>query len=396
MYQVLRNQQLSLTKNIALAVAQIFLWGGSYFLLSVLAAPIMKETGWTHQMVYGVLSLSLLVAGLASSSVGKITNTSKNNYILLYSGCTMALGLTLIGLAQPYWLFAVGWLIVGIGMAMGLYDALFALLGKEYGKEANRSIIQITLISGFASTICWFFISFLLNYFDWRTICFLYAFVLLISIFPLHRFAFPSSHYEDETIAKELSVAEVPVGIFKSNIFRLLLAYFTIGAVLMTGVIIQLIDILMSKEMSLTTAVSIAALLGPSQVGARIIDMIAPKKTALKTALIASVFILLGLVLLLLTPKIAFVGVIFFGLGNGMRSILKGTLPLSIFGQKGYAVILGKLAGLPLVTQAATPFIGALIIQQFGTSVFVIILAALALVNIILVLVLQKMRINTP
>lgn len=387
----LKIPQLSLAKNVALALAQIFLWGGSFFILSVLVEPIMKETNWSHQMVYGVLSLSLLIWGLLSSRIGKIINKSENDFILLYSGVAMALGLTIIGLAHQFWIFILGWIIIGISMAMGLYDALFALLGKKYGKEAGKSIIQITLISGFAPTVSWFFVSFLLNYFDWRTACFIYAFVLLISVFPLHRFAFQTTENKTEEIPEKKAVIEtVSADLFRSRIFCLLLVYFTIGSVMMTGIVVHLIDILLSKEMSLAIAAGIAALLGPSQVGVRVLDLILPKKTPEKTAFISAVAIFIGLVLLLISPKIAFLGVIFFGLGNGMRSILKGTLPLAIFGQKGYAVILGKLAGLPLIAQAATPFIGSFVIQQFSASVFLVVLSVLACVNIVFVLLIQK------
>ncbi|WKW46891.1 MFS transporter [Myroides sp. JBRI-B21084] len=387
----LKVPQLPITKNIALAVAQIVLWGGSFFILSVLADPIMKETGWSHQMVYGVLSLSLLVSGLVSSKIGKTINEREKDYILLYSGVVMALGLTIIGLAQQFWIFILGWIIIGISMAMGLYDALFALLGKRYGREANKSIIQITLISGFAPTVSWFFVSHLLHYVDWRTACFIYTFVLLISVFPLHRFAFQATENVTNKTSEKVVTESVSTDLFRSKIFRLLLAYFTIGSMLMTGIVVHLIDILLSNEMHLATAVSIAALLGPSQVGVRVLDLVLPKKTAETTAVISAIAIFTGLVLLLISPKIAFLGVIVFGLGNGMRSILKGTLPLAIFGQKGYAVILGKLAGLPLIAQAVTPFIGGFVIQQFNSSVYICLLAVLALVNIILVVLVKKL-----
>lgn len=389
----LKISKSSIAKNTALAIAQIFLWGGSFFILSVLAKPIMKETGWSHQMVYGILSLSLLVCGLVSSRIGKIINKSKNDFVLLYSGVVMALGLVFIGLSKHFFVFALGWVVIGISMAMGLYDALFALLGQRYGMEANKSITQITLISGFAPTVSWFLVSFLLNHFDWRNACFIYAFVLLISVYPLHRFAFRktehTTHVVTDKATKKIMIENVPTDVFRTKIFRLLLAYFTIGSILMTGISVHLIDILLSKEMSLTTAVGIASLLGPSQVGVRVLDLIRPKKAPVKTALISTLAILAGLILLLISPKIAVAGVIVFGLGNGMRSILKGTLPLVVFGQKDYAIILGKLAGLPLIAQAITPFIGSFTLQQFNSPVYLCVLSILACINIVLVLAIR-------
>jgi len=40
-------------------------------------------------------------------------------------------------------------------MGTGLYDAVFAALGRMYGSEARTPITNLTLFGGFASTVCW-------------------------------------------------------------------------------------------------------------------------------------------------------------------------------------------------------------------------------------------------
>ena len=47
------------------------------------------------------------------------------------------------------------WLLLGLGMGLGLYDAAFAALGRIYGDSARKAITGITLIAGFASTVGW-------------------------------------------------------------------------------------------------------------------------------------------------------------------------------------------------------------------------------------------------
>lgn len=385
----IKLSQSTIVKNCALALAQILLWGGSFFILSVLAGPIMKEMKWSHPMVYGVLSASLLISGLVSSTIGKIINKYDKDYIVSYSGFVMAFGLAIIGFSQQFWVFVIGWLIIGLAMGMGLYDALFALLGKKYGTGASKSIIQITLISGFASTISWFVISYFLKIVEWRTICFVYSSLLLILIYPLHKFALNTPNKLSSN-TKDILNINVKNDFYRNKTFCLLLIYFTIGSIIMTGIMIHIIDILMSKQIALATAVGFAALLGPSQVGVRIIDLFLPKKAPEKTAIISAVAILLGLIVLLISTKIVFLGVIIFGFGNGMRSILKGTLPLSLFKQDEYAIVMGKLAGFPLIAQAATPFIGGFIMQQFGVTTFLFGLGILAFINMLLVFILNK------
>ncbi len=374
----------------ALGIAQILLWGGSYFILSVLAEPIMKDTGWSYQMVYGSLSLSLLISGLLLPRIGKIIGSDGKNIILPYAGVVMALGLIVLGLSEHFLVFIAGWTIIGVAMGMGLYDALFASLGKSYGKATGKVIVQVTLISSLAPTISWSLVSLLLSNYGWRVACFLYAAILLVAIFPIHKFALPAA---ESKAAKQLQQKNKKGGsdeAFRSKIFYLLLTNFTVGAVLTTGVIIHLIDILLDKNMAMATVVGVVAFLGPSQAGVRVLELLFSKNEPVRTAIVSAVVTLSGIMLFLLDPKVAVPGVILFGMGNGMRSILRGTLPLAIFGQENYAVAMGKLARMPLIAQALTPLMSGFLIQQFSISVFLYAFCALAFINILLTLMIPK------
>ena len=50
--------------------------------------------------------------------------------MLSASNLTIAAGLVLLGLAQSVAVMTFAWFVLGIGMAMGLYDAAFAALGE--------------------------------------------------------------------------------------------------------------------------------------------------------------------------------------------------------------------------------------------------------------------------
>jgi MFS family permease len=389
----LNQNYFQFIESFFLGIAQILLWGCSYFVLSILADPIMKETNWSPQFIYGCLSISILISGLISPKIGRIINNSQKNYILFLSGIIMSLGLITISLSSGKIVYFVGWVLLGIAMGFGLYDALFASLGKKYGKKASGSIIQITLISGFATTVAWPILSYCSTNYGWRNSLLIFAILLIIFTLPVHFFSFAYQQHSKEKNEKK----ENKIIIQKINIvpdlklsFYLLLINFSIGSFLMTGLYVYIIEILKDKGIGLKEAIAIGALLGPSQVGVRLLDLLFPKKTPIITALISSFAIFISFVLLLLSYKIAFIGVIIFGLGNGMRSILRGTLPLWIFSPKIYAKIIGNLALLPLVAQAATPFLGGLIIQYLGIKSFVYCLCFLAAFNLIPLFILQK------
>ena len=89
-------------------------------------------------------------------------------------------------------MFTLGWLVLGAAMGAGLYDPAFATLGRLYGTGARAIITSLTLIGGFASTVCWPLSALLLGYFGWRGTCLAYAVVNLGLVLPLYRFGLPA------------------------------------------------------------------------------------------------------------------------------------------------------------------------------------------------------------
>ena len=70
---------------------------------------------------------------------------------------------------------AAGWVVIGIGMAFGLYDVAFSTLAGLFGSGARGSITGITLIAGFASTIGWSLTAWIGDAWGWREACLAWA-----------------------------------------------------------------------------------------------------------------------------------------------------------------------------------------------------------------------------
>ena len=111
--------------------------------------------------------------------------------MLAVSNLVLAAGLALLGLAQGMPSLAVAWIVLGIGMAMGLYDPAFAALTRLYGRAARAPITGITLIAGFASTIGWPASAWFEHAFGWREACFIWAALNLLVAMPLNWWAIP-------------------------------------------------------------------------------------------------------------------------------------------------------------------------------------------------------------
>jgi len=371
-----------------IGIAQILVWGGSFFILSVLARPIMEETGWSRQWVYGGLSLGIFISGLLLPWIGKCIKRYGGREILAGSGIVTAIGLIIIACTHslPWFIFA--WMILGVAMAMGLYDALYAVLGNSYGKSAKTAIMTVTLISGFCTTLVWPLLAYGVTHLGWRMTCLVWAAVLIATIWPIYRISLPA---EPKTLTFKQSPRNelIPVTVDK-KIYLLMSAIFMLAAIIMTVISIQLIDILQDGGLSLAAAVGITVFIGPSQVAARVMDILIKFKHPVTSLLISVVFVLIGLLLIALFPEHAIIAVIVYGCGNGLRSIVRGTLPLAILKPEEFAIVMGRIARPSLIAQGATPILSAMIFEHFGAEVLMMTLITLAAVSIALSLALQK------
>lgn len=382
----------SIVNSSLLGIAQIIAWGGSFYLTAVLAAAVVRDTGWAQAWVYGSLSVGILVSGLLAPAVGKLISRFGGRPMLLASSPIIALGLLLLAIAPNLPSFVGAWLVIGTGMAAGLYDPLFATLGQRYGKNARGAITQVTLVSGFCTSITWPLVALLVEHLGWRGACLAYSTMLMLLVLPIYLYTLrpqPIAAPTDSTA--NVIPDELPQAAPQGRVYWLMTASFILAAVIMTAISVQLISLLQARGATLVTALAIAALIGPSQVGARVIEVLFARRAhPIWSMLGSTAMVAIGLILTLVEPSLAVLGMILYGTGSGIRSIVRGTLPLALFGAKVYPLVLGRVARPTLIGQALTPIVGGLIQQHFGATATFAVLVALALLNIALVVWLRR------
>ncbi len=379
-----------------LGVTQILAWGSSYYLLAVLAAPIAGDTGWSLAWIVGGLSLGLLVAGLVSPRVGDAIQRLGGRVVLTASAILLALGLTGLALSPNLPVYILSWLILGTGMGAGLYDAAFATLGRLYGLGARTAITALTLFGGFASTVCWPLSALLVSEFGWRATCLIYAGIHLFVLLPLYVFALPKQPKREGAGAAKVAAGDadgndgplVPPG--SKPLFVLVALVIAISSMISATLSVHLLTILQARDIALGAVVALGALVGPSQVGARAIEMaISRFHHPIWTKLASTAFVAIGVGLLWAGFPIVAAALIFYGAGIGIESIARGTLPLAIFGADRYPAIMGRIAMPSLIGQAASPSLGAMVIGSFGAHGALGVLFAVALGNVVLVVTLS-------
>ena len=376
----------------ALGVVQILTWGSSFYLLSVLAAPMTEDTGWPLAWVIGGLSLGLLVAGLVSPRVGAFIGEHGGRPVLAFAALVLAAGLATLGLAPNLPTYLAGWLLVGLGMGTGLYDPAFATLGRLYGSEARSAITTLTLWGGFASTVCWPLSAFLIEQVGWRGTCLAYAGLHLAVTLPLVLRAIPRP--PAHPVARSVGpVRGVRLDGRERRAFLLMAGVLTLGGTVTAMVSVHLITLLQARGVALSSAVAYGALIGPSQVGARIVEMAGKgRHHPLWTLTAAMVLVAVGVAMLAAGLPLVGLALILYGAGNGIYSIARGTVPMALFGPERYAPLVGQLARPSLVAQALAPSLGAVVLTHAGADATCALLAVLALVNVALAVSLWRVR----
>jgi MFS family permease len=373
----------------ALGFAQILAWGTSFYFPAVFAGPIVADTGWSLGFVVGGTSIGLLVAGLISPQVGKIIGRHGGRPVLLASSLFYAAGLAGIGLSPSLPFYLASWVVLGLGMGTGLYDAVFAALGRMYGEGARQPITNLTLFGGFASTICWPLSAFMIEHSGWRAACFVYVALHLFVALPLQMAVVRRSRQPVETADTQTDDAPPAVSLRIVNeavIFALLALVLSIAAGIGAIVIVHMMIFLQTRGVDFAVAVSLGTLFGPAQVGARVVERIFGSNYHPVWTLIASYILMaIGLVLLVSGFPILFLIIILYGAGYGISWIGRGTLPLALFGPLRFPRLMGKLAFPSLIVQALAPSAGALLIEVSGVNTTIAVLTAFALINVVLI-----------
>jgi MFS family permease len=375
----------------ALGVTQILAWGSSYYLLAVLAKPIAADTGWSLAWIVAGISLGLLTSGLVAPLVGREIHRRGGRPVLAASAIFLAFGLFGLALAPNLPSFVAAWIVIGLGMGAGLYDAAFSTLGRLYGQAARHSITTLTLFGGLASTACWPLSAFLVTELGWRGACATYGAIQLLFSLPIYPLLISDRHAPSwEAVDKAAAKTTVRVGATRRRaIFVLLATTIMVGSMLSTVISVHLLTILQVHGVALAGAVALGALVGPSQVGARFIEMLVSRyHHPIWTKMCSVALVALGLCLLWTGTPILAVALILYGAGIGLESIARATLPLALFGAANYAPIMGRLAMPSLIAQSVAPSLGALLIQHFGVDRALGVVATVAATNVFFALAL--------
>lgn len=359
----------------ALGITQITAWGTSYYCLGVLAGPIAADTGWSRSFVFLGFTCALLTMGLVSTTVGRLIDRIGARSIMSLGTVAVSAGLYALSLVRSEPGYLAVWVLIGLGMRLCLYDAAFAALVQVTPSRGRKAISYLTLFGAFASSIFWVIGHFLNAAVGWRQTLVIFAIVNLAVCLPLHWFGLarrddaPADHGPAATVAA--SPAEAPLQGRNRTVAMVLFAMIMSLNGFVFGIIsVQFVPLLEAAGLATAAAVWVASLKGVAQFIGRVIEIVFGRNLKAITIGRIAIAALPASLLVLLSANGHFTAVLAFtlamGASQGVITIVRGAVPLALFGAKGYGAVLGMIATPILFVNASSPTVFALIVDRFG------------------------------
>jgi MFS family permease len=378
-------------------VAQVIASAGAHYLPAVIAIPASRDLALSPAILFAGFSIALGVSALAGPTVGKMVDRFGGRPVLMSSNLIFALGLTCLGFAEGMWSVLFGYAVLGLGMATGLFEVAFSAIVRLFGKNSRNPITGVTLIAGFASLVAWTVSVYVESKFGWSGVCWFWACVHILVGLPLNALlpsplstaaerALNAAATNEGTLPTSASPSAItpttsasssapplpdPAPIPNKYTAFLLAFVYAANAFVGMGLMIHMPRMLEGMGVPLAVAFTIGSLVGPSQTLGRLLDFFFMRRwhPLVSTRLAALSHPIGGALLLIFGAPFAVAFVILHGMGNGILIIARGTLPLAIFGTKGYGQRQGWLMMPSKFAQAAAPFLFGLALTDWGSNV---------------------------
>lgn len=390
----------------ALGLTQITSWGSLYYLFALLMQPLQRELQIDKTWIVGAFSVALLLSGLLAPKVGAWIDRHGGRAPMVAGSLLAVAGLLLLSQVSSAWQLYAVWALLGVAMAMTLYEPAFAVITRAFPRDYRKAITVLTLFGGLASTVFWPLTQALIDGLGWRHAVQVLAAINLLVCVPLHLWLLPGAQPAPQPAAsatasaaptRSHSLAEV----LRDPRFHLLAAAFTANVLVFSALAVHLIAMLQAKGMSAAEAAALGAMIGPMQVLGRLLEIsIGRRFSAQAVGVVAMSLLPLSLLLLALfdLPAAGFLlFALLYGTGNGVMTIVRGALPADLWGAANYGAVNGALAAPALIAKAAGPLVAALVFSATGSYGWVLaILIATGALAVALLLVAIRWRRAAP
>ena len=379
--------------TIGLGLTQIVGWGTTFLMPSVLGRHIERDLGLASEIVYGGITVMFGVGALFAPWVGRLLDRTGARTVMAAGSLVYALSLAALSFSQGLVSYLLCWAAMGIASTLALNTPASIALAQVAGARARQAIAVLAIVGGFASTVFWPVSEALELFVSWRGVLMIYAAIHLLVCTPVHLLALPGRVAVGLQPAAGATAPAAPSPRSR-QIFLLLAVSFSCGAFIFTGFIVHAIGVLRGLGHDPASALLLASLIGPAQVAVRVVELVFGHRYAISSsALFAAAVLPLGLGLAWLAGgnfAIALVCLVGYGIANGLKAVLRATLPLALFGRAQFGTYLGRLALPQGIVSAAAPPVLAAVMTSYGAEGVLAVTFVVAMVALIATVMLVR------
>ncbi|QBI19791.1 MFS transporter [Egibacter rhizosphaerae] len=392
----------------ALAVTATVGYGVLLYAFGVVLEPMRAELGWSSAQASAGLTVGLVTAGLCAPTIGRAIDRFGARGVMVAGSLVGGTGVVAWASTTGFVTYVLAWVVIGLGMAMSLYEPAFAAITRHAPGRRRRSVLVVTVAAGFASTIFIPLTEALASALGWRDALLILGLALAAIATPLHLLGLPprgrvvapdpadpagaGATAPDDAAAGPEPAAEPPAApgpaapahpapapppaagapahqpptLATSPTLRRLVLALVLGATPMVAVGAHLVAFLLEAGRSAALAAALAGGVGVAKVLGRLVVGPALGWLTARAAMAVSfgsqaVGLLLPLVVPTLTADVAMV--VLFGLGSGAMTVVKPLYIVDLFGLRGFGVTQGRAVRVVQLAQAGAP----LLIGAFAT-----------------------------
>ena len=323
--------------------------------------PLEQALDMTRAQSSLGFSLMLLTEGLLAFFIGRWIDRGHERLIMTFGSLLVGALLLVHSVISTQAQFYAVWTLLGVAMACTLYPPAFAVLTRRFPNHFRRAIIILSFLGGLASTVFIPLVAWLIDAIDWRETMWVIAAMQFLVCAPIHFYLLRGLQSTSLNIVKnkdhligeakhiELKPTDPNLSIWqfmRNPVFWQLSCFVVLLMAATSALPAHMVSLLRESGMGETWAIAVPASIGVIHVHTsnRWVTLLIPLGLA---ALILGHGAVLG----------CLVFVLLYGLGNGMLTIVKGTV-MAEYVSKAHMGSLNGILGVPMaISRAAAPLL---------------------------------------
>ena len=328
--------------------------------------PLEQALDMTRAQSSLGFSLMLLTEGLLAFFIGRWIDRGHERLIMTFGSLLVGALLLVHSVISTQTQFYTVWTLLGVAMACTLYPPAFAVLTRRFPNHFRRAIIILSFLGGLASTVFIPLVAWLIDAIDWRETMWVISAMQFLVCAPIHFYLLRGAQSTSLNIVKNKDHLDgdpnLSIWQFMRNPVFWQLSCFVVLLMAATSALpAHMVSLLRESGMGETWAIAVPASIGVIQVVGRLGLYLLEKRIDVHTSnRWVTLLIPLGLAALILGHGAVLgclVFVLLYGLGNGMLTIVKGTV-MAEYVSKVHMGSLNGILGVPMaISRAAAPLL---------------------------------------